>query len=357
MNSLFVLLIIGCIAEDIYSPFKRTAVIQQRINQMYRSESDMEKSIKALEQQERDLTHKQDDLYKDMKYAVTASDRANMETQIEKIQKSVIELRKKKTELLRNLRRTSDRITQPFRDNIAREAGVDDRIGVENENTFIAERMRIQKKVAQVASKLGKKYAAVAAEIAALKAVEAKKKPADVQKETKEAYTKIYTLIVERVSKACEHVPANKVEETAEQSIAFIAEKLVHERALIPDNAEALAVAKKFAGEEKKAEKKEEKKAEKKEEKKAEKKEEKKTEKKEEKKAEKKEEKKEEKKPAKKEVKKPAKKAAKKAAAKKAAKKPAKKAVKKPAKKVAKKAEKKPAKKEEKKTEKKAEKK
>jgi len=245
---LFILLVVSCIAEDIYSPFKRTAVVQKRINKMYQTEVDLEKKIKALEQQERELAERQDELYKDMKYAVTSKDRTNLETEIERIQKSTIELRQEKTELVRKLRRTSDKITQPFRDNIAREAGVDNRVGLENENSYIAERMRMQKKVAQVGTDLGKKYASIAAEIAALEAVQEGKKVEEIQKLAKDAYTKTYVEIVKTVNAACEDVPANRIMDVSENAIAELASDLIRKRALIPNNEEALAIAKKFAG-------------------------------------------------------------------------------------------------------------
>jgi len=248
MKVLFILLVVSCIAEDIYSPFKRTAVVQKRINKMYKSETELEKKIKALEQQERELSERQEELYKDMKYAVTSTDRTNLETEIEKIQKSTIDLRKQKTELIRQLRRTSDKITQPFRDNIAREAGVDNRIGLENENSYVAERIRMQKKAAEVGTELGKKYASIAAEIAALEAVAAGKNVEEIQKLTKEAYTNTYVKVVKKVNKACEDVPANKISDVSENAIADLASNLIRQRALIPNNEEALAIVKKFAG-------------------------------------------------------------------------------------------------------------
>jgi len=245
MNKLLVLLFVTLAVADIYSPFQRTRVIQGRINRMYKSEKTMDKILKRLEDRERYIEKKLADYYKDMKYAVTRSDRKKLEVSIERMQNSLQSLRKKEVEIKKRMRIVSDKITQPFRDNIARLTGIDDIIGLENEDTFVREKLRVQQKVVKVSTELARKYASLAAEIAALKGAEKGDKVEVITKNSQNEYVKTYKLIVDKINKRVANgVVGNQVEDVCNEAIEQITTKLVQERALIPDNAELNKIVK-----------------------------------------------------------------------------------------------------------------
>jgi len=242
---LLVLLFVTLAVADIYSPFQRTRVIQGRINRMYKSEKTMDKILKRLEDRERYIEKKLADYYKDMKYAVTRSDRKKLEVSIERMQNSLQSLRKKEVEIKKRMRIVSDKITQPFRDNIARLTGIDDIIGLENEDTFVREKLRVQQKVVKVSTELARKYASLAAEIAALKGAEKGDKVEVITKNSQNEYVKTYKLIVDKINKRVANgVVGNQVEDVCNEAIEQITTKLVQERALIPDNAELNKIVK-----------------------------------------------------------------------------------------------------------------
>jgi hypothetical protein len=271
------LLFVALAVADIYSPFQRTKVIQGRINKMFRSEKSMDKYLKKLEDRERAVEKKLADYYKDMKYAVSRSDRRKLEVAIEKMQTSLQNLRKKEVSVKKKMRIESDKITQPFRDNIARMTGIDEVIGLENEDSFIREKLRVQNKVVKFSTELAKKYASLAAEIAALKGAEKNKKVADITKESQQEYVKTYKAIISLINKRVANgVSGGQVEDVCQEAIEPIVNRLIHERALIP-NADELektvqSITSKIDKQAPVEAKKEEKKVEKKEEKKVEKK-------------------------------------------------------------------------------------
>jgi hypothetical protein len=241
MNKLLILLFVGLAFADIYSPFQRTKVIQGRINKMYRTEKSMDKYLKALEERARKIEKKLADYYKDMRYAVSRNDRKRLEVSIEKMQTSLQDIRKKEVEIKKKMRIVSDKITQPFRDNIARMTGVDEVIGLENEDSFIREKLRVQQKVVKLSTELAKKYASLAAEIAALKGAEKNHKVADITKASQAEYVKTYKAIISLINKRVANgVTGGQVEDVCNEAIEPIVNQLIHERALIP-NADELA--------------------------------------------------------------------------------------------------------------------
>ena len=254
MNCVLLLLIAFAVAdEDIYSPFKRTRVIQDRINRIYLSEKKFKSNIDGLDEQERRMQKELEDLYNDMKYAASPRDRTKMETEIENIQKRLQKLRLTRVRVLRKMRRTSDKITAPFRDNIVREAKVEDYVGLENQNSFVDEKMRTQKEVVKTSVKLAKKYASLAAEIAAVEAaekakaskVEAAKIEAVVSNKAQQEYSRVYKLIVKKINdKVSAGVARRQVKDVAEEAISDIVSQLVQKKALIPNVTPATVIAK-----------------------------------------------------------------------------------------------------------------
>ena len=238
--------------EDIYSPFKRTAIIQGRINNIYLKEKKFERKMKSLEDQERKLQQELEDLYNDMKYAASPRDRKNMEIAIEKKQKQVQALRLAKVKIVRRMRRVSDKITAPFRDNLVRSTRTEDRVGLENDQTFVAEKLRTQKTIVKVSTKLAKKYAIIAAQVAAAKALahaQAKnmgaKTEAYVAAQSKAAYAATYKKIIKTINaRVAAGVARKEVSDVAQEAIEPIANKLVQEKTLIPNTAIAEKIAK-----------------------------------------------------------------------------------------------------------------
>jgi len=72
-----------------------------------------------------------------MKYAVTRKDRISLETSLENVQNKLMKIRKEKNELMNKLRKVSDKITQPYRDTIARKSHVDKKVGLEDDYEFV----------------------------------------------------------------------------------------------------------------------------------------------------------------------------------------------------------------------------
>jgi hypothetical protein len=308
-------------AEDIYSPFKRSCVIQKRINDITAQTKAIHNKIRADEQQERNLQDSLFYLYRDLKYATVADDRARLEIEIEAIQKKLHEVRLHKVNLLRDIRKETDKINAPFRDNIARSNKIERHVGLEDEGNYVEERLKTQAAIKKITTQLANKYASIAAKVAAQEAVaKAVKKfknnnakvQAFVAKKAEKAYTAMHAKIVKAIAAAVEGgVARNNVETVAKTAIEYIINKLNLKVASHASTNDADKIARKIVAAQLKGIKKAAKKA--------------------------------AKVAGKKGGKKGAKKAAKpaKKAAKKPAKKPAKKAAKKPAKKPAKKAAKK----------------
>jgi hypothetical protein len=223
-------------AEDIYSPFKRSCVIQNRINDITGKTKAIHNQIKADEQQERNLQDSLFYLYRDLKYATTAEDRARLELEIEAIQKKLHQVRLHKVNLLRDIRKETDKINAPFRDNIARSNKIERHVGLEDEGNYVEERMKTQALIKKVTTQLANKYASVAAKIAAEKAVlkAAKKFKGDkvkvqafVAKKAEKAYSVMHAKIVKAIAAAVENgVSRNNVETVAKTAIEYIVNRL-----------------------------------------------------------------------------------------------------------------------------------
>jgi hypothetical protein len=223
-------------AEDIYSPFKRSCVIQKRINDITGKTKVIHNKIKADEQQERNLQDSLFYLYRDLKYATTAEDRARLELEIEAIQKKLHQVRLHKVNLLRDIRKETDKINAPFRDNIARTNKIERHVGLEDEGNYVEERMKTQALIKKITTQLANKYASVAAKVAAEKAVikAAKKFKGDkakvqayVAKKAEKAYSAMHAKIVKAISLAVENgVSRNNVETVAKTAIEYIVGRL-----------------------------------------------------------------------------------------------------------------------------------
>jgi hypothetical protein len=223
-------------AEDIYSPFKRSCVIQKRINDITAETKAIHNKIKADEQQERNLQDSLFYLYRDLKYATVADDRAKLETEIEGIQKRLHEVRLHKVNLLRDIRKETDKINAPFRDNIARSNKIERHVGLEDEGNYVDERLKTQAAIKKITTKLANKYASIAAKVAAQESVakaikKYKKNNAKVQayvaKKAEKAYTAMHAKIVKAIAAAVEGgVARSNVETVAKTAIEYIINKL-----------------------------------------------------------------------------------------------------------------------------------
>jgi hypothetical protein len=223
-------------AEDIYSPFKRSCVIQKRINDITAQTKAIHNKIRADEQQERNLQDSLFYLYRDLKYATVAEDRARLEIEIEAIQKKLHEVRLHKVNLLRDIRKETDKINAPFRDNIARMNKIERHVGLEDEGNYVEERLKTQAAIKKITTQLANKYASIAAKVAAQESVaKAAKKfknnnakiQAYVAKKAESAYTSMHSKIVKAIAAAVEQgVARNNVETVAKTAIEYIISKL-----------------------------------------------------------------------------------------------------------------------------------
>nr|BAN39798.1 hypothetical protein [Entamoeba histolytica] len=244
MNAFILLFIALATAEDIYSPFKRSCVIQNRINTITAQTKAIHNKIRADEQQERNLNNSLYYLYRDLKYATVAEDRARLELEIEAIQKKLHSVRIHKVNMLRDIRKETDKITAPFRDSIARSNKIERHVGLEDEGNFVDERLKTQATIKKVTSQLANKYATLAAKIAAQSDVakaakkfnnDAAKVQAFVAKKAEAAYTKVHSKIVKAISAAVENgVARNNVETVAKTAIEQIVDKLMMKVAAQP---------------------------------------------------------------------------------------------------------------------------
>ncbi|ELP87328.1 hypothetical protein EIN_095850 [Entamoeba invadens IP1] len=232
---MFILLLVTLSLADVYSPFKRTAVIQNRINTVRSETLGLREQIERFEQTERTHSNKLHYLYRDLKYATVVEDRTRLELEIEREQKLLHEARMSKVRVLREMRSTADKVTQPFRDNIVRGNKLERFVGVEDTGNYVEQRMRTQKMITKIASKLAKKYATIAASVAAKKSVkvatkkfkgDAEKIKEYVEKKATMAYTSTHSKIVQRIAAAFEKGYSLNVAETARAAIEKLVKKI-----------------------------------------------------------------------------------------------------------------------------------
>ena len=251
---IFIILFIAIAsAEDIYSPFKRSTIIQNRINSVSEETKKLHDKISADEQQERNLQDSLFYLYRDLKYATIAEDRQKLEEEIENIQKNLHEVRMHKVDLLREIRSASDKITAPFRDNIVRSNKIERHVGLEDEGNFVEERIKTQDAIKKITTKLANKYATLAAKIAA-KSVVAKaalkfkndnaKVQAFVAKKAEKAYSDVHAKVIKAIERAVENgVARSNVETVAKTAVERLANRLNMKALSLPTVAEADKVA------------------------------------------------------------------------------------------------------------------
>nr|BAN40194.1 hypothetical protein, conserved [Entamoeba invadens] len=254
MNALLFLAITLAVAEDdIYSPFKRSCVIQNRINSVTAETKNLQMRIEIDEQQERNFMDTLFYLYRDLKYATLTEDRTRLELEIEGIQKKLHDVRTHKVDLLRDIRKSADKVTQPFRDNIARTNRIERHVGLEDSGNFVEERYKTQDSIKKITEALANKYASLAAKVEAQNVVEkatkkfkndAKKIKEYVEKKAEAAYKDIHAKVVKAINGATENgVVRSDVEAVAKTAIEGLVNTLEMKAAALPN----IKVAEKLA--------------------------------------------------------------------------------------------------------------
>nr|BAN40405.1 hypothetical protein, conserved [Entamoeba invadens] len=254
MNALLFLAITLAVAEDdIYSPFKRSCVIQNRINSVTAETKNLQMGIEIDEQQERNFMDTLFYLYRDLKYATLTEDRTRLELEIEGIQKKLHDVRTHKVDLLRDIRKSADKVTQPFRDNIARTNRIERHVGLEDSGNFVEERYKTQDSIKKITEALANKYASLAAKVEAQNVVEkatkkfkndAKKIKEYVEKKAEAAYKDIHAKVVKAINGATENgVVRSDVEAVAKTAIEGLVNTLEMKAAALPN----IKVAEKLA--------------------------------------------------------------------------------------------------------------
>nr|BAN40255.1 hypothetical protein, conserved [Entamoeba invadens] len=254
MNALLFLAITLAVAEDdIYSPFKRSCVIQNRINSVTAETKNLQMRIEIDEQQERNFMDTLFYLYRDLKYATLTEDRTRLELEIEGIQKKLHDVRTHKVDLLRDIRKSADKVTQPFRDNIARTNRIERHVGLGDSGNFVEERYKTQDSIKKITEALANKYASLAAKVEAQNVVEkatkkfkndAKKIKEYVEKKAEAAYKDIHAKVVKAINGATENgVVRSDVEAVAKTAIEGLVNTLEMKAAALPN----IKVAEKLA--------------------------------------------------------------------------------------------------------------
>jgi len=137
---------------------------------------------------------------------------------------------------LRDIRKETDKINAPFRDNIARSNKIERHVGLEDEGNYVEERLKTQAAIKKITTQLANKYASIAAKVAAQESVakavkKFKNNNAKVQefvaKKAEKAYTAMHAKIVKAIAAAVEGgVARNNVETVAKTAIEYIISKL-----------------------------------------------------------------------------------------------------------------------------------
>nr|BAN41383.1 hypothetical protein, conserved [Entamoeba invadens] len=254
MNALlFLAITLAVVEDDIYSPFKRSCVIQNRINSVTAETKNLQMRIEIDEQQERNFMDTLFYLYRDLKYATLTEDRTRLELEIEGIQKKLHDVRTHKVDLLRDIRKSADKVTQPFRDNIARTNRIERHVGLEDSGNFVEERYKTQDSIKKITEALANKYASLAAKVEARNVVEkatkkfkndAKKIKEYVEKKAEAAYKDIHAKVVKAINGATENgVVRSDVEAVAKTAIEGLVNTLEMKAAALPN----IKVAEKLA--------------------------------------------------------------------------------------------------------------
>ncbi|KAL7716238.1 Uncharacterized protein QTN25_006234 [Entamoeba marina] len=256
MNFLVLLLIAFVSADDVYSPFKRSCVIQSRINSVNKETKKLNDEIDSDNQKIADLENTLQYFFRDLKYATTAEDRNKLEMEIESTQKKLHELRLHKVEVFRDMRRSTDKITNPFRDNIVRNNRVEGYVGLENSGNFVGERLKTQEAIKVISEKLATKYATLAAKIASKTALPSaqnkfknnmKKIEEHVAKKAGKAYSEMYSKIVELINTAMKGGVSRKdVKDLAQSAIEEVVATLNKKYSSLPNTTVAEKIAKKI---------------------------------------------------------------------------------------------------------------
>ena len=239
----FVLCIAICaLAEDLYSPYEHGTVILNRIKRIKNQNIRNEKTMLRLEQRERRVLDMLHVLYNDMKIAVDQKDRVDIERKVEREQLALNRIRRQKRVVLRRMRHLSDKIAEPYRDRIVRKTRTEERVGYDY-NSHIRREIAInQEALTKETMALAQKYATMAGEIAAVELSEKFQKKggnvlkakAQFEKVTKDAYTKTYKKIVNKINEATiEGVDLSDIKMVCYSAIEDFAQKLENKYLLV----------------------------------------------------------------------------------------------------------------------------